>query len=217
MFPKNRLALEEMSPGMSLAPRKTTAGKMTMMQKASYRPFRRKFFRASYMGCRQGSRQKQAAPPETMPEPSRFAQTEQEQTAEEREHEPCKPHTALFRIQSPAADIVALRVALVNEGAARQKDQDRQPSAGKLSDEHGVKDIGDVFEEEGPGRTVQRVHFRPSAHIQGNGNGQQRESHGHNQQHFPYGGFARGSGRFQNPEESKKRIPPSSIPMTTMG
>ena len=141
------------------------------------------------MGCRQGSRQKQAAPPETMPDPSRFAQTEQEQTAEEREHEPCKPHTALFRIQSPAADIVALRVALVNEGAARQKDQDRQPSAGKLSDEHGVKDIGDVFEEEGPGRTVQRVHFRPSAHIQGNGNGQQRESHGHDQQHFPYGGL----------------------------
>jgi len=77
--------------------------------------------------------------------------------------------------------------ALVNEGAARQKDQDRQPSAGKFSDEHGIKDIGDVFEEEGPGRTVQRVHFRPSAHIQGNGNGQQRESHGHDQQHFPYG------------------------------
>ena len=39
-------------------------------------------FRASYMGRRQGSRQKQAAPPETMPDPSRFAQAEQEQTAE---------------------------------------------------------------------------------------------------------------------------------------
>ena len=141
------------------------------------------------MGSRQRPHQKQAAPPETMPDPSRFAQAEQEQAAEEGEHEPCEPHTALFRIQSPAADVVALRVALVNEGAARQKDQDRQPSAGKLSDEHGVKDVGDVFEEEGPGRTVQRVHFRPSAHIQGNGNGQQRESHGHDQQHFPYGGL----------------------------
>lgn len=146
-------------------------------------------FRPAHVRHGQRSHQKQAAPPEAVPDPAGLAQAEQEQAAEEGEHEPRQSHAALFHVQRPAADVVALRVALVDEGAGRQEDQDRQPPAGEFPDEHGVKDVGDVFEEEGPGRTVQRVHFRPSANIQGNGDGQQREPHGHDQQHFPYGGL----------------------------
>lgn len=144
-------------------------------------------FRASHMGHGNGRDEHQAAPPEGVPDAGEFPQAEQEQAAEEREDQPCRADLELFQVQCPAADVVALAEALVNQGAARQEDQDGEPGVGKPSDDGGVQDVGDVFKEERPRRAVQRMHFRPAADVHGGGNGKKRKADGHHEQHFPHG------------------------------
>ena len=93
----------------------------------------------------------------------------QQQTGREREHQPQEPTREIVACQRPAHAEMA-ETGKVPDGeyckpCPGSTGKDREPSCGQFPDEQRIKYVADVFEKQGPARSVQGIHFIVSPDI----------------------------------------------------
>ena len=116
-------------------------------------------------GHRKQEYYRQRADPERSPHPPRPEAAGHQQTHSEREHQPEESTRKIEVRQRPAhpemAETGEAAYRITRQAETGYRHHDSQPAGGQPAQDQRIEDVADIFEEQGPGRAVERIHLLP--------------------------------------------------------